>query len=448
MARIGTDQRGWLGALFVAAAFCMLPGCGGSSATSHVIQNLTPVPDPSSTPFPLGAIQHVIIIVQENRTTDNLFNGLPGADTVQSGWYHGSQVPLTPLSMGEGGDYDHSHGAFLTSYDKGAMDGWPAGYRGSPFVYVPASETQPYRDLAAEFGFADRMFQSNEGPSYAAHLYLVGGTSIPSLGSSLLASENPGNPTHQPPVGGCGSDPQTTVPLIDPSGDEKYRLYPCFEHPVIMDLLDAAGVSWSYYEPQKGGFWDGPSSIGHIYNSPSDAARIITPETQILNDIAAGDLAGVSWVIPNGENSDHPDNHSLTGPSWVASIVNAVGESKYWKTSAIFVTWDDWGGLYDHVKPPIYDAYDIGFRVPLLMISPYVTQGCVSHKQHEFGSILRFVEDAWGLGTLGYADTRSDDLSDCFDFQQEPRSYIPVNAPYSRSYFQRSHRVFQAPDND
>lgn len=112
----------------------------------------------------------------------------------------------------------------------------------------------------------------------------------------------------------------------------------------------------------------------------------------------------------------------------MASIVNAVGTSKYWNDTAIFVTWDDWGGWFDHVKPPVRGSYELGFRVPLLVISPYAKRGYVSHAQHEQSSILRFIEVNFGLGSLGYADSLSDDLSDCFDYHQKPApfAYIPT----------------------
>jgi phospholipase C len=137
-----------------------------------------------------------------------------------------------------------------------------------------------------------------------------------------------------------------------------------------------------------------------------DWQNIRAPETRISNDIAQSSLPAVSWVIPTGANSDHAGELSDTGPSWIADVVNAIGESSYWKSTAIFVTWDDWGGWYDHVKPTIYNSYELGFRVPLLVISPYVRAGYVSHVQHEFGSILHFTEEQFGLGSLGYTDAR------------------------------------------
>ena len=431
------------GAILLASA-----GCGGGGGSSATISAPQGQPRPTSTPFPPGLIQHVVIIVQENRSTDNLFNGFPGADTATSGDDHGTTVQLSPLLLEQGSDYYHSHETFKDSYDGGKMDGFPVGqHGGSAYVYVPASETAPLRQLAQQYVFADRMFQTNEGPSFPAHQFVFSATSRPSEGSALLASENPGDSSHTPPQG-CGSVPDIRVPLIDQDGNEGQRTFPCFEHETLTDLLDAQGVSWTYYEPAIGGFWDGPSSIQHIYDDPAEYAHVVTPETQIFTDIGSGNLAGVSWVIPNGINSDHPGVHSNTGPSWVASIVDAIGASPYWNTTAIFVTWDDWGGMYDHVAPPIQSSYSLGFRVPLIVISPYAKSGYVSHERHDFGSIIHFVEDAWGLGTLGFSDASSDDLGDCFDFSQAPRPFSAVQTRYSRRYFLTAHQRFVAPDRD
>jgi phospholipase C len=118
-------------------------------------------------------------------------------------------------------------------------------------------------------------------------------------------------------------------------------------------------------------------------------------------------------------------------------VVNAIGNSQYWNDTAIFITLDDWGGWYDHVKPPQYNAYELGFRVPLIVVSPYARPGYVSHVQHEFGSILKFIEGTFALGSLGYTDARADDLSDCFDFTQAPLTFRTIASKRRASYFQR-----------
>ena len=132
------------------------------------------------------------------------------------------------------------------------------------------------------------------------------------------------------------------------------------------------------------------------------------PQPNIFTDISNKKLPAVSWITPNGVNSDHPATGSDTGPSWVASIVNAVGKSPYWDSTAVVILWDDWGGFYDHVAPPEPRDWQggPGFRVPMLIVSPYVKPH-VEHTEYEFGSVLRFIEDNWSLGTLGKNDANS-----------------------------------------
>ena len=197
--------------------------------------------------------------------------------------------------------------------------------------------------LAEQYVFGDRMFQTNRGPSFPSHQYLISGTSVAAPTYSPLVIEN--NPTNDMdgPPGGCDSTPDTLVKLMDPSsGNEIESVYPCFDHPTLMDLLDAHNDSWRYYQPQTPpapGLWT-LDAIKHIVRGP-DVAKISAPNTNVLADIAAGKLPNVSWVIPTDAESDHPEGGNL-GPSWVASIVNAVGASPYWNSTAVIVTWDDW----------------------------------------------------------------------------------------------------------
>jgi phospholipase C len=137
-----------------------------------------------------------------------------------------------------------------------------------------------------------------------------------------------------------------------------------------------------------------------------------------------------------------------TGPDWIASIVNAIGESSYWSSTAIFITWDDWGGWYDHVSPTIYNSYELGMRVPLIVVSPYAKAHYVSHVPYEFGSILKFAENVFGLPSLGTTDVRANDLSDCFEFSRAPRRFHHIHAQHSAQYFLRQPISNEPPDND
>ena len=430
-------------------------GCGGYTTA------------PAQNPISISQlIQHVVIIFQENRTPDNLFHGLPGAEIANSGLNSaGQMVPLTPESLANNYDLDHSHFAFLTMYDNGKMDGadkvgvfCSANAVGCPptnpqFMYVNPSDVIPYFDLAEQYTFGDHLFQTNQGPSFPAHQFIIAGTSAPDATSPLFASENPSVPGPFPPgseLAGCRAPTGTTVAMIDPNGSEATRIYPCFDHPTLIDLLNAQTVDWRYYAPSAGGLaiWVGPDAIRKIRNGP-DWSKVILNQTQVLTDIANGQLTQVSWVIPTGQASDHANGTDGSGPSWVASIVNAIGNSPYWLHTAIIITWDDWGGWYDHVKPPSpINSYEYGFRVPLIVVSPYAKRGYVSKVNHDFGSILRFVETVFKLPSLGFADARADDLSDCFDLTQTPPPFKPIAARLKAQDFLNDKSIPLPPDDD
>jgi phospholipase C len=393
-------------------------------------------------------IRHVVIIVQENRTPDNLFQGLPGADIAASGLNsHGQRVPLRPIELQSKIDLDHTHRGFEREYDGGKMDGFDrerGGCTGTcpppqlrAYSYVRSEDVAPYFTMARRFTFGDRMFQSNEGPSFPAHQYLISGTSTTHTGSRYRASENPGGTYRvNEQKGGCDSPAGTLVKLIDQRGVENVRAFPCFERPTLADLLEARGHSWRYYQQDDAsGFWNAFDAIKHLWQRPDFSTHVIFPSSQVLTDIAGGNLADVTWVTPADVSSDHPGWSDGSGPSWVASVVNAVGKSQYWNDTAIFIVWDDWGGWYDHVKPPVFDSYELGFRVPLIVISPYARAGYVSHTQYEFGSILKFVERTYGLGSLSATDARAADPSDCFDFRQAPIHFRPIPVTKPMSYF-------------
>ena len=218
------------------------------------------------------------------------------------------------------------------------------------------------------------------------------------------------------------------------TGTESVGPFPCFSYATAARLLDGAGVSWSYYAPAIGGvdqgeIWSAFDAIWPVRYGRDWVRNVKSPETTIFNDIAAKKLPAVSWVVPSWINSDHAGSRSLTGPDWVGSVVNAIGESPYWQHTAIVVMWDEWGGWFDHVVPPqVPDphthAYEgFGFRVPVIVLSPYAKPGYVSHKRHEIASTLHFIEAVFGLPSLNGADARSDQFGDMFDFSQTPLQF-------------------------
>jgi phospholipase C len=454
----------------------------GSDAKSEA-----PTNGPQSLTLTTAAVfQHIVVIFQENRTPDNLFQDpvliSRGADIANSGLNStGQTIPLSPIDLGTTGsspqnyDLSHANAAFVSMYDGGKMDGAnlipcspaancpPNAHPNPQYMYVKPADVQPYFALAEQYTFGDRMFQTNEGPSFPAHQFIISGTSAPTTGSNLFAAENPAlSPA------GCIAALTNRVKMIDPTGSESVPApqYPCFDHPTLTDLLNTKGVTWRYYAPSAGSIWTGPDAIQHICQQqtvngtltctgPDWTNNVIIPQSQVLVDIANGQLPQVSWIIPNGLSSDHAVANDGSGPSWVSAIVNAIGSSPYWANTAIIITWDDWGGWYDHVAPKVINdgtswgsGYVYGFRVPLIVVSPYAKTAYISHTTHDFGSILKFIETTYNLPSLGYADTPADDLSDCFNLTHTPVLFHTIPAALKAAYFINDKRPPTDPDDD
>lgn len=404
-------------------------------------------------------VKHVVIIIQENRSVDNLFNGFPGADTVRFGLTKHGPIPLHPVDLSFPADVDHQHRAFVEQYDGGKMDGWESTFTSPrqpvdfPYAYVPRDEVEPYWDMALRYTFADRFFQSNTGPSFPAHLYLIAGT-------AAAVSDNPNHLETTHYAWGCDSPLDARVSILRPNGREVPGPWPCFNFPTLADDALANGVTWRYYAPpidSLGSIWSSFDAIRHIRYSPL-WGNVVSPETRVLKDAERGNLPAITWVVPSAQNSDHPfprsDNaHDVGvmgqhGPDWVASVVNAIGKGPLWNSTVIFVVWDDWGGWYDHVRPPRLDWMGLGPRVPFIAIAPYARRHYVSHVQHEFGSILKFTEQAFDLQSLHTTDQRADALRDCFNFNQSPTRFRVIPTFDTAAYFEDPRRPDVEPDSD
>ena len=398
---------------------------------------------PAAHPLQSQKIKHIVVIMQENRTFDNLFHGFPGADTAESGMSYGKPVALQPVRLGQGTDVDHSHLAWWKAWDNGMMDGfahakYPIPYL--PYAYVPQEEAKPYWTLAGQYTLGDRMFQSNSGPSFPAHQYMI-------AGQSAEADENPGATDW-----GCDAPQTAMVAMVGPNGTDLPGVYPCFDYPTMADLLNARGISWNYYAPgesNKAGYiWSAFQAIHHIRFGEDWNNRVVSPDNQVLTDIKNGKLAQVTWIVPQLAYSDHAGSGSTAeGPSWVANITNAIGASPFWDSTVIFISWDDWGGWYDHVIPPQVDNMGLGFRVPLIVVSPYAKKGYISHQVHEFSGFLRYTEEVFGLPNLGTRDVNADDFADCFDYSQSPASYLAIPVSFSAEHFLKEGPSGQ-PDDD
>jgi phospholipase C len=451
----------------------------------------------------ISNFQHIVVIVQENRTPDNLFQGLCQTRTkanicsttptssqynIQtSNWLdYTSPSGVTqpsPVELTSKYDLNHTHPAFVTMCDADPSTGaclndGAAGISCGgtcptqpQFRYVDNSRgiLNPYLDLARRFGWANYMFQTNQGPSFPAHQFLFGGTSAPSAQSDAagtFAAENPIGSY----VAGCTAPAGTTVALIAADGTENQQTYPCFEHETMADLLPVS-ITWRYYAPNAGAVWTAPNAIAHICQSTGPGGECVgqdwtnnvdlTP-ADVLRDIAACKLRSVSWVVPSGVNSDHAGANDGGGPSWVASIVDAIGNSNscdgnagYWHDTAVLVTWDDWGGWYDHEPPTVLSQpegnYQYGFRVPLIVVSAYTPPGYIDNDRHDFGSILRFIEFNFSLpiGGLNFADARADtDLGGFFNLTHAPRPFRNIHSRKRASFFLNDDRKATDPDDD
>ena len=454
----------------------------------------------------ISNFQHIIVMVQENRSPDNLFQGLCSSpygkssscstsptstqyDIQTSNWLDktsstGTRTPVA-TTLSEGFDLGHSHTAFNTECDLDTstgvcrMDGAANNTCSGTCPTRPALQyvensgdiLDPYLSLVTQYGWANYMFQTNQGPSFPAHQFLFGGTSAPSATDDAAGTFASENMNVVGAVAGCIALSSTTVRLIDTKG-ESQKIYPCFEHTTLTDLLEDIGVSWKYYTPSAGSIWTAPDAINHICSpsTPSGGncsgnewtSHVTIKASNVLTDISDCKLADVSWVIPSGQDSDHPKGSQGGGPSWIASVVNAIGNNakcsdgeKYWNNTAILVVWDDWGGWYDHVPPTILadpqGDYQYGFRVPFIVVSAYTSAGFISNKRLDFGSILRFIENNYGIeeGALNFADARSStDLTDFFNLNQVPRVFTTVPSALKASYFLNDLTPPTDPDDD
>jgi phospholipase C len=466
----------------VAAILC---GCGGIAASPGLA-----VPNQRSSPTASrhatqSKIAHIVIIVQENRSFNNLFYGYPGAKTATYGYNtNGEKIELQPVTIATKWDLEHNAKGYFASCNgtgkipgtKCRMNGfdnevWGCSASGKPrcpnanppYSYVPRKQTAPYFSMARQFVLADEMYASNfDVSSFISHQYIIAGV-------------NPDHTYDYPDEGwGCPGAPGDAVGVLGAkrNTNDTGSVFPCWDPPTLGDELDAAGLPWAFYavplgtkgsgtlcgsgsDPKLDGndertaIWSAYQTIKHICYGPDWNADVKSPPQQFLSDVKDGTLAAVTWVTPTYVNSDHGGNGSDTGPSWVASLVNAIGESQFWSSTAIFIFWDDPGGWYDPEPPAYVDNDGLGYRLPLLIISPYAKRGFVSHTHYEHGSILRFVEDQFGLARLSASDKRAKSpQADCFDFNRPPRKFVKIKAAYDADYFIKQPLDTRPPDND
>jgi phospholipase C len=384
-------------------------------------------------------IKHVVFIMKENRTFDNLFGAFPGADGASTGLLaDGSTVSLRthcfPQVLRE--DLKHDYPRAIADLNGGKMDGFGYDRNAQEWAYIQAREKDipNYWRWAQDFAIGDNFFASILGPSFPNHLYSIAATANgthdnpvpPSTAptSQLIADQGrPGGITVK--SWGCDS-PTDTYVLVDAKKGPPTHEYPCFDIKSMPDTLKEAGVPWAYYGSngtQVGYFWVAPDYIDPIRNNPVTWESRVYGVDQLIPDITAGHLPPVTWVTPAFWLSDHPDASLCYGENWTTEVVNAIMNGPMWKDTAVFISWDDWGGFYDHVAPP----KGLGFRVPVMTISPYAKRGYIDKTQGDFSSILRFIEHNWGLDPLTKGEPNpGNDMTQNFNFKQTPLAADPL----------------------
>ncbi|HEX6502544.1 MAG TPA: alkaline phosphatase family protein [Terriglobales bacterium] len=394
-----------------------IAGCGGGSKTGTT----------SGGGLPPGPIKHIVFIFKENRTFDNYFGTFPGANGATSGPIsNGTTVPLghtpdkTPYIIGH--TWIDAHTAMNLQGQNYLMNQFDLVFNGNvngymlPMTQLQQADIPNYWSYAKNYVLADNMFSSLAGPSFPNHLYSVGA-------QAGGATNNPsGN------VWGCDAPAGTTVSVMDNQGNVTFQ-FPCFDFQTLADSLQNANISWRYYAPPSGvlgSMWNALDAVQHI-RMGSLWQTNVPPDTQFASDAQSGDLPAVSWLVTTWNQSEHPPASSCAGENWTVQQINAIMQGPDWPSTAIFLTWDDFGGFYDHVPPAMVDRFGLGPRVPLIVISPFAKHAYISHTQYEFSSLIAFTETMYHLPTLSRRDSTVKDLTDSFDFSQQPLLPLILN---------------------
>ncbi len=349
-------------------------------------------------------IQHVVIMMQENHTFDNYFGTYPGANGVGG-------ANFLPLKPNESGivrpfalnsavlphDICHSTKCAIASYDNGRMDGFVYS-AGSDLTmgYFDHHQLAYYWDYASQFVLMDNYYSSFWGASLPNHIFLMEGQSEGVSANAARLILNASN---------------------------------------VVDELEANHVSWNYYAQQSFSGWNPVSAFSSVINHPALQKHVLETTT-FSSDVKSGNLANVTWIMPkDGSVSEHPPQNVTTGEHWTVSIINSIMQSKFWNSTAIFLTWDDYGGWYDHVPPPQVDKYGYGFRVPCLIISPFARHGYIDHTQADHTSLLKFIETLFALKPLSTRDAQAANLYEAFDFNLLPRAPLILPGQYVPDHY-------------
>ncbi len=462
-----------LGAVVVGLAIAAMPAIPGGPAPARATSVRTAA---ALVGRPRSPIKHIVFIAKENRSFDTYFGAMPDPGnnldqaTTASCYDKANPSNVTTFTMPQAHDpmpqdVAHANYTFYQAYHKGAMDGFchengaVVKSTGEDIAdsQMQAGDIPHYWDYAQTYGIGDRMFASWRGASFANNVYAVAAQTgrYSTILNRRAIFGNPDDPIGGLHSWGCTNSANTTVSMIDLRGNLS-TTYPCFGFPSMPNLMDDAGVSWRYYSNQDGSHFvhSGIAAIRSIRCAQGDTPpctkdnpywdRHVVDAPNLLAAAAAGTLPDVSWYLP--KETEHPPRTACAGENATVKAVDAIMRGPDWRSTAIVVWWDEWGGFYDHVAPPTADGTDggitglnslisYGFRVPLLVISPWVKQGPLqdggyaSHDFYSHASFARFIEWAFRLPTLGAADDLSTyaaseptpgNLRDFFDFSGTP----------------------------
>jgi phospholipase C len=415
------SRRKFLTTSAMAVAGGVLFSCTGGRVIPSVTDP-TPATD-TSTP-----IKRVIYLMLENRSFNNLFGTFPGVRGATTGVMNGKEIPLVKCPDWLPGDLPHDRAGYLNCVAGGKLDGFNTGTYGI-WAYSQMEERQVpnYWEWAREYALSDNFFASAAGPSYPNHYFLIAGTS----GGAIDNPENIkvdfrfGNQPFK--SWGCDAVGDETFVFVKDELGDMAKHSTCFNFPTVGQQLSAKNIDWAFYSAvpgQVGYFWNAYNGVADVIHSDLWHQHM-RPVDNIVADIQANKLPPVTWITPRFELSDHPPFSTGFSHNWVTDIVNAVMRSDAWEHTAIFLTWDEWGGFYDPVMPPTVDPIGMGFRVPLITISPYTKRGYIDREQGEFSTPLRFISDNWGLDYLTDRIANTHNMAGLFDFKKKPRPPTP-----------------------
>ncbi len=416
------SRRKFLQGSAMAVAGGVLFSCTGGK----VIPRVSPATTGIDTRWP---IKRVLYVMMENRSFDNLFGRFPGVNGTTTGVKWGEETKLIRCPDWLPGDLPHDRAAALNCLNDGKLDGFAGGVYGDPWSYSQFQEGQlpNYWSWAKEYALSDNFFASALGPSYPNHFFFVAGQSGGVIDNPENIEVELGPNDYRFKSWGCDAIGDDVFVLVKDDQGNLTKHNTCFRFKTVGEQLTEIGVDWRYYASvpgQVGYFWNAYNGIEGVFHTDLWQEHAANSVDRLVHDIEADELPAVTWVTPHFALSDHPPASSAFAHNWLTDVVNAVMRSDMWEHTAIFITWDEWGGFYDSVMPPVLDETGLGFRVPLLTISPYARRGLIDDEVGEFSTPLRFISDNWGLDYLTPRIANTHNFEHVFDFAAGPRAPV------------------------